>query len=373
MTILFISRSTLFTSPGGDTKQVMQTAAYLMKLGLQVDIRLAKDKIDYSPYDLIHFFNIIRPADLLHHAQKSGKPYVISTIFLDYGEFEKKSRKGLPGIVNKVLSEDFIEYLKVIARMIRNGEPIRSRKYLLWGHRKSVRYLIRNAKILLPNSVNEYRRLVTKYGVEKNYIPVPNAIDTTMYHSTTTIYEKYKNAVLCVGRIEGRKNQLNLIKALRNTSFRLFIHGQHSPNNKAYYNKCRKAGAENVQFSERVSEEELYIMFHSAKVHVLPSYFETTGLSSLEAAVMGCNIVITEKGDTVEYFGDLAFYCDPDDPVSIRGAVEQAYNHPFKEELRQLILQNYTWEKAAQKTLEAYRITLNDTQIPQAGHNNVMD
>ena len=89
MKVLFISRSTLFSSPGGDTKQIELTAAYLIKLGVQVDICLAKDYIDYSSYDLIHFFNIIRPADLLYHAQRSGKPYVISTIFLDYGEFEK--------------------------------------------------------------------------------------------------------------------------------------------------------------------------------------------------------------------------------------------------------------------------------------------
>ncbi|HEX4852034.1 MAG TPA: glycosyltransferase family 4 protein [Puia sp.] len=358
MKVLFISRSTLFTSPGGDTKQITQTAAYLVRLGLEVDIRLAKDDIDYSPYDLIHFFNIIRPADLLYHAEKSCKPFVISTIFLDYGEFEKNNRKGLQGFLNKFFSEDFIEYMKVIARMIKNGEPIRSRKYLFWGHRKSIRYLLRNAKILLPNSVNEYNRLVKKYGEEQKYLAVPNAIDATMYRQTSSIEERYKGAVLCVARIEGRKNQLNLIKALRNSPYRVIIHGQYSPNNKAYYEKCREAASDNIQFSERIAEEELYIMFHSAKVHVLPSYFETTGLSSLEAAVMGCNVVITDKGDTVEYFGDLAFYCDPDDPASIKAAVDEAYGQPFREELRQLILQKYTWEKAAEKTLEAYQIAL---------------
>lgn len=358
MKILFISRSTLFSSPGGDTKQITQTAAYLIRLGLVVDIRLAKDKIDYSPYDLIHFFNIIRPADLLFHARKSGKPYVISTIFLDYGEFEKKNRKGFQGILNKLFSEDFIEYMKVIARMIKNREPIKSRKYLIWGHRRSIRYLMKGAKMLLPNSVNEYERLVRKYGVEQKYTAIPNAIDTFMYKSTKTVDEKYKGAVLCVARIEGRKNQLNLIKALRNTSYHVIVHGKYSPNNKKYYDKCREAAAGNIHFSERMSEEELYVMFYSAKVHVLPSYFETTGLSSLEAAVMGCNVVITDKGDTVEYFGDLAFYCDPDDPASIKAAVDEAYRQPFREELRQLILQKYTWEKAAEKTLEVYRFAL---------------
>lgn len=358
MKILFISRSTLYSSPGGDTKQAELTACYLRKLGIGVDIRLAKDSVDYSSYDLIHFFNIIRPADIIQHVQKSGKPFVISTNFLDYGSFEKKHRKGILGILNKMLSDDFIEYIKVIARFFKNGEPVKSPDYLLWGHRKSVRYLIRNAKLLLPNSDNEYRRLVSKYGIEQKYLTIPNAVDRFRYQVTQQRDDKYKDAVLCVGRIEGRKNQLALIRALRNTPFQVIINGKHSPNNRQYYLQCRKEATGNIRFNERVSEEELFIMFNSARVHVLPSYFETTGLSSLEAAVMGCNIVITNKGDTLEYFRDLAYYCDPEDPSSIRKAIESAYHEPFNEELRKHILKNYTWDITAEKTLEAYRMAL---------------
>ncbi len=358
MKVLFISRSTLFSTPGGDTKQIELTASYLRKLGVEVDIKLANEYSDYSQYDLLHLFNIIRPADLLYHVRKSGKPFVISTIFLDYGEYEKKSSKGIRRWLNQLMSEDFIEYVKVIARYIKNGEPIRSKKYLLWGHRKSIRYLIRNAKVLLPNSINEYNRLVAKYKIKQEYIPVPNAIDPTMYGSTNKTDEKYKDAVLCVARVEGRKNQLNLIRALNNTGYKVIINGKPSPNNKAYYERCVKESASNIIFNDRVSEEELYIMFHSARVHVLPSYFETTGLSSLEAAVMGCNIVITDKGDTVDYFGNMAFYCNPGDPGSIRKAVDEAYHSPFSDKLKNIILNQYTWDKAAEKTLQAYKKAL---------------
>jgi glycosyltransferase involved in cell wall biosynthesis len=89
-------------------------------------------------------------------------------------------------------------------------------------------------------------------------------------------------------------------------------------------------------------------------VHVLPSYFETTGLSSLEAAVMGCNIVVTDKGDTRDYFKNDAWYCEPEDPASIRQAVEAAYDAPYNEAFRQRIFQEYTWKRAAEETLKAY-------------------
>ena len=73
MNVLFVVRSTLFTVKGGDTTQVIETAAQLRLLGVETDIKLAGEKIDYSPYDLLHFFNIIRPADILVHIKKSKK------------------------------------------------------------------------------------------------------------------------------------------------------------------------------------------------------------------------------------------------------------------------------------------------------------
>jgi hypothetical protein len=67
--VLFISRATLFLlkDKGGDTIQVINTAKYLKALGADVDILLCNDEIDYSSIDPIHFFNIIRPADILYH------------------------------------------------------------------------------------------------------------------------------------------------------------------------------------------------------------------------------------------------------------------------------------------------------------------
>ncbi|MES2704631.1 MAG: glycosyltransferase family 4 protein [Bacteroidota bacterium] len=360
MRIAFISRATLYSSPGGDTKQVDLTAAYLRAQGVDVDIYLANAAIDYKQYDLLHFFNIIRPGDIIHHIRKSGKPYVVSTIFLDYGGYEKHARAGVAGLLGKVFSEDSIEYIKAVARYIKNGEKIMSREYLLWGHKKSVKYVGKHAAILLPNSESEYRRLVAKYGGKYPYHVVPNGIDASVAGKVKTRSDKYKDMVLCVARVEGRKNQLNLIRALKNTRYTVQIHGKPSPNNQAYYDQCGQEAADNIRFSEWLTEEELYEMYHSAKVHILPSYFETTGLSSLEAAVMGCNIVVTDKGDTRDYFADNAWYCDPDDPKSIKAAVDAAFEAPYDAAFKQYILTHYTWEQAAKETLAAYRQVLKD-------------
>jgi glycosyltransferase involved in cell wall biosynthesis len=327
-------------------------------MGVEVDVYLANAVIDYCKYDLLHFFNVIRPADIIGHVQRSRKPYLISTIFVEYGTVNEQGRGGMVGLVKRVFGEGTLEYLKVIARAVKNGEKINSGKYLLWGHNRSIRYVARHAAMLLPNSHSEYRRFSSKYGISTKYRVVPNGISMQETGRSYPVDEKYKNAILCMGRIESRKNQLNLIRALNGTSYELYIHGKPSPNNMAYFEQCMQEAGPNIHISGWLDSEALYTAYSNAKVHVLPSYFETTGLSSLEAAVMGCNIVVTDKGDTRDYFADDAWYCDPDDPSSIRATIDAAYNAPYDMNFRDRILREFTWVRAAEETLVAYKQVL---------------
>jgi len=353
MKVAFITRSTLYSVPGGDTVQIVQTARQLEKMGVDIAILLSSEIIDYSQYDLLHFFNITRPADILYHSKKAKKPFVVSTILCSYAEFDKYHRKGIGALVSR-LPADSIEYLKTIARWLLRKDHLVSIEYTWKGQRRSITEILRNAAMILPNSESEYQRVQQTYQCEVNHLVVPNGInpDQFRYDSST---EKDNLLVLCVARIEGNKNQINLIRALNNTPFRLLIIGAHAPNQAAYYHRCRTMAADNVSFLNRIPEDELLIYYKRAKVHILPSWFETTGLSSVEAAAMGNNIVITDKGDTREYFENDAFYCDPANPKSILEAVEKASLAPFNENLRKKILSQYTWKHAAMQTLRAYQ------------------
>ncbi|MBW7913522.1 MAG: glycosyltransferase family 4 protein [Taibaiella sp.] len=357
MKVAFISRATLYTSPGGDTKQLDLTARNLRKLGVEVDVYLCYEQIDYTKYDLLHFFNIIRPADVISHIKQSKKPYVVSTIFVEYGTV--KQQIGMAQrILKMVFSDDGLEYIKAIARAVKNGEKIVSKDYLRMGHKAAIKYVAGNAAMLLPNSESEYRRFERKYNIPRPYRVVPNGINTDCAGKQYPTSEKYKDAILCMGRIEARKNQLNLIRALNGSQYQLYIHGKPSPNAMAYFEQCKAEAGPNIHIEGHLDDEELFTAYSNARVHVLPSYFETTGLSSLEAAVMGCNIVVTDLGDTRDYFKDDAWYCNPDSPESIKAAIDKAYTAPYDEDFRRRILSEYTWERAAEETLSAYKQVL---------------
>lgn len=359
MKILFIARHDLFTYAGGDTTQIVSTAKYLGKIGVDVTIKLSHEKIDYTPYQLIHYFNIIDPEDILGHIFKSKKPYVVSTIYVDYSEFDRVARKDLIGLISKFIANNRIEYLKTLAKYILNGEQVSTPLFFLIGHKNAIRHILKNASCLLPNSHNEYKRIVQDFKVEKPYYVVTNAIDNDLFNPKKDII-KDENLILCAARIEGRKNQLNLIKVINQTKHKLWLIGKASANQKKYVERCKRMANSNVRFINPLPQHELIKYYEQAKVHVLPSWFETTGLSSLEAAAMGCNIVVADKGDVREYFGDLAYYCQPDCPKSIMDAITAAIKAPVNTVLQQKVLTEYTWEKAAQQTLTAYHKILNN-------------
>lgn len=360
MKVLFLARHDLYKNIGGDTIQVDATAKYLRLSGVTVDIKLSTDVIDYTGYELIHFFNIIDPEDILGHVLKSRKPYVVSTIYVDYSEYDKNHRQGLVGLLARWMPTASIEYLKTLAKYLLKGEKVSTPYFFLKGHKNSIQYILKHAKCLLPNSLSEYKRLAHDFGNEYPFEVIPNAIDKSIFVADDNDTER-ENMVLCVARLEGRKNQLNLIKALTDVNIKLLLIGKESDNQQGYVNQCRLVAGNNVTFLPFVSQPELIKYYKKAKVHVLPSWFETTGLSSLEAAAMGCNIVVADRGDVREYFGDLVYYCEPDKPESIAAAVNTALNAPAGKQLQEKVRTAYTWERAAEQTLKAYkRVLKND-------------
>ena len=194
--------------------------------------------------------------------------------------------------------------------------------YRLKGQSGSIRKILQKAVMLLPDSNHEYQRLKHRYRGTTPYRVVHNGIDPGMFKSSGPVQKKDR-LVISVARIEGLKNQLNVIRALNGTKYRLLLIGSPAPGQLSYYRLCRKTAKSNVEFINHIPRQELVQYYQKAKVHILASWFETTGLSSLEAAAMGCNVVITDR-DAKEYFHDVASYCDPASPASIYAAVEKS-------------------------------------------------
>lgn len=118
-----------------------------------------------------------------------------------------------------------------------------------------------------------------------------------------------------------------------------------------------------MRFVQPCSQQELVNLYRGAAVHVLPSWFETTGLVSLEAALSGCAVVTTDRGYARDYFGDLAHYCDPSDADSIRQAVQRALADGHQPELELLVRERYSWGAVARATVAAYEAATQSASV----------
>jgi glycosyltransferase involved in cell wall biosynthesis len=220
---------------------------------------------------------------------------------------------------------------------------------------------LNECQAILPNSRIEVEVLRKIFSIrdDQTFFIIPNAADKSFINATPELFwSKYNifDFVLCVGRIEERKNQLSLIRALSGIGNTLVLIGGADRRRVSadYFKFCKKEAGNNVLFIDWIEGEYLSSAYAAAKLHALVSWYETPGLTSLEAGLAGCNIVTTNRGSTKEYFSDYAWYCDPSDITSIRKSIVEAYETEPNPKLKQHILDNFTWEKAAEKTLNAY-------------------
>ncbi|GFO59668.1 glycosyl transferase [Geomonas silvestris] len=364
--MLLQSRTTLFSVPGGDTVQMRQTAAALERAGCHATISTELEP-DLTGYDLVHLFNLTRPQELYlqaRNARRRGRALVLSPIYVSYRDYERCARGGVAGWLARRLGPGKVEYLKILARALRNSELNRGTAHLLLkGYGTLQRRVVELAGVLLPNSESEMARarLDLPYLRLKPYVVVPNAVDHELFGPPpvgAAPNGEDRRCVLSVARIDGLKGQLTLVRAMKGLPWPLVLIGKPAPNHLAYFEQVKREAGPNVRIIGELNHAGLPPYYRAAKVHVLASWMETTGLSSLEAGAQGCNLVITDRGDTREYFGDQAYYCEPGSVASLREAIIKAYEAPSDPLLSERILEHYTWDRAAQRTLEGYRLAL---------------
>ena len=229
---------------------------------------------------------------------------------------------------------------------------------------KARRQILEWAACLTPPSEFVMRAVRQNFGGSYRYFVIPHGIELWGTERTGEEFvRKYglKHFVLCVSAgFNYRKNQLSLIRALKGTGLPLVIVATaRTKGEERYFRKCQRTADSTTIFLSRLPQNMLESAYKAARVFALPSFFEAFGLVYFEAAGAGCNVVATSASPVKEILGNLAWYCDPFNIDSIRSAVLEAYNASRRKELQGHVLQNFTWERAAQLTLEVYRKVLN--------------
>lgn len=365
---------------GGDAVQMQATAKHLRELGATVDIARPED-VDLSRYDVIHLWtslqtngDLIKDVDMLQSARKRSKlvhspvwapQHVLRWMFTARSWLFPR-HPDLAGMTLDSAHDD----LKALAQrtLTFHTEHGDVPPYGPQPDTVRLRSALDRIDMLLPNSWMELQAIQQYFGSIDAFHIVPNAVDTQAFlqEPEFALPAELQGVPFAMmsARFDPRKQQDMVILALKDLDIPLVFagHGAGGP----IFERFRTIGSRRkapVYYFNRLDQMQLRTFYRAARVHFMPSIFESPGLSNIEAALLDCSIVVGCLAFELEYFKGEAYYADPCDMWSIRHAVKTAFDRfeqdgPRRAALKQRILNEFTWERAAAETYEGYRRVL---------------
>ena len=348
---------TALDAPGGGEIQLLATARALRDLGVTARLWRPWEE-SLSEARCLHLFGSLpEHLPLVEAAKRAKVPVLLSPItWFDWRSYWREPKS-------------LLRRCKAVAGFAaRAAWP----KLPSWRRR-----LYHAVDMLLPNSNAEAAQLTRYFQVPSQKIHiVPNAADSRFAGGTPNAFLRLlerqvsettptdvrikltdSRFVLSVGRIEPRKNQLGLIRALRGSGTPVVLLGDAVPGHERYWKACRRAADASVVFLPRMDHNDplLRSAYAACGCLALTGWYETPGLVALEAAMTGTPLVLPRSGSAEEYFGREAAYVAPNDLAGIRHAVSQALESPRSKTSAERVQACFTWETTAEATQEAYR------------------
>ncbi len=333
MIITFLSHNPFSLGFGGLEVQIINTAEALERLGVKVEFLDPWSK--KLPSKNFHVFGSgFNMYEVLQRLHVKNCNIILSAIFI----------KTHPALLYK--TQNFLS-------------PMLSSKFTSTLRKRVFEF----PKKIIAITEQEKSYLEDFYSVPSNKLAVlPNGTDARFYNAKPDLFIKeygLKDFILCVGKIEERKNQLSLLKAFENDpNIPVVLLGAEDDKDPEY----TKAIQEMVDKHSHLhwirfipyDSELLPSAFAAAKLHILPSFAEGHGLVSVESYAAGTPIIMSETDVMKEAFGDFALYCNPKSLHSIRTSCLDVYANPEKYYSKQKPNWLLSWDDVAKQLLSIY-------------------
>ncbi len=203
----------------------------------------------------------------------------------------------------------------------------------------------------------------------KRFSVVPNGINTGLFYPVPEIKREPDRIIVTNSADTPLKGLPHLLRAVNEVSkvrsIKLTVVGR--PKKKSELIKLIRELdlGRLITFTGRINNGEFVRQYGRATIAVVPSMYEGFGLPAGEAMACGLPVISTTGGALPEVVGDAGILVPPGDPDALATAMIDLLNNPDKarkigEAGYNRVQSSFTWEKAAQKTVEAYRKTISD-------------
>ena len=156
---------------------------------------------------------------------------------------------------------------------------------------------------------------------------------------------------------QDRKNVKALIDAAKKYEFNLKLVGSTGNKNEESKLLSWIGDTKNIELLGFVEYEELIDLYKKAKVFALPSKCEGVGIVALDAALYGCNIVLTNIAGPKEYYPNTStlIAVNPNNLDQIGEGVDNMLTMKNTTELSDYILNNYSLDNSKLQLIHMYK------------------
>jgi glycosyltransferase involved in cell wall biosynthesis len=216
--------------------------------------------------------------------------------------------------------------------------------------------IVKRSKKVLTVSKTVRAQLSKTFGIPIDSIGIVyNGIPHELLHYKVNSHEK-RNTILTVSSINPRKNLPFLIDSFLESgldNYQLVVVG--AQNN--VFSSTNYKSHPNVLFTGYISNNELYQLYHEAKLFVSLSLDEGFGIPVLEALYCGCPVLISDIDIYKECFRDVAAFTSAVDSKLAAFALWSTLKHEPIAQSVQKLTALYNYEASALSLIKLLRET----------------
>ena len=241
--------------------------------------------------------------------------------------------------------------------------------------RLTVRRTIESAARILTVSEFSREAIARAYKLDPDRIAVVHNAAADCFHqvrresAAVQVRRRFDLAapfILSVGDLQPRKNHIGLIHAFArlvrscpHLTHQLVLAGKETWFGGRVHDAAKRSGvADRIRFLGFVSDDDLLQLYNACEVFSFPSFYEGFGLPVLEAMACGAAVCCSNASAVPEVADGAALLFDPANINQIACAIRDLIQLPeLRARMQRLGLQRalqFSWQKAAEKTLEVY-------------------